>query len=123
MLDELRQQIQTYLDQLLGEADKLRHALVALGSRDRAATPSAAPSPAPERARRRSGSAPASRKPARPRAATRERSYHYRFSGTCRAARERARLRRGWHTGARGVGFDQERCPSRARGRQRDDRR
>jgi DNA-binding transcriptional ArsR family regulator len=73
MLDELRQQIQTYLDQLLGEADKLRHALIALGSRDGAATPpSAAPSAAPERARRRSGSAPASRtvtrKPARPRA-------------------------------------------------------
>src|SRR5450755_456183 len=73
MLDELRQQIQTYLDQLLGEADKLRHALIALGSRDGAATPaSAAPSPAPERARRRSGSTPASRtvtrKPARPRA-------------------------------------------------------
>jgi hypothetical protein len=49
-------------------------------------------------------------------------SYHYRVSGTCRAARERARLRRGWRTGARGVGFDQERCPSRARRRQRDER-
>jgi len=41
MLDQLRQQIQTRLDELLGEADKLRHALAALGSRDRAATPSA----------------------------------------------------------------------------------
>ena len=29
MLDELRQQIQTRLDELLGEADKLRHAIVA----------------------------------------------------------------------------------------------
>ena len=73
MLDQLRQQIQTYLDELLGEADKLRRALVALGSRDGAATPStsAAPSAAPGRAGRRVRSAPASRtatrKPARPR--------------------------------------------------------
>jgi hypothetical protein len=32
MLDQLRQQIQTHLDELLGEADKLRRALGALGS-------------------------------------------------------------------------------------------
>ncbi|MGO9956941.1 MAG: hypothetical protein ACLP50_13335, partial [Solirubrobacteraceae bacterium] len=65
MLDQLRQQIQTYLDELLGEADKLRRALVALGSRDGAATPSASavPPAAPERARR----TPASGTPARPR--------------------------------------------------------
>jgi hypothetical protein len=67
MLDQLRQQIQTRLNELLAEADKLRRALGALGSRDGAATPS----PAPERARRRARSAPASRaatrKPARPR--------------------------------------------------------
>ena len=45
MLDQLRQQIQTYLDELLGEADKLRRALTALGSRDGAAPrPGATPS-------------------------------------------------------------------------------
>ena len=33
MLDQLRQQIQTHLDELLGEADKLRHALAAQGLR------------------------------------------------------------------------------------------
>ena len=33
MLDQLRREIQTRLDELLGEADKLRHALAALGSR------------------------------------------------------------------------------------------
>jgi hypothetical protein len=71
MLDQLRHQIQTHLDELLGEADKLRHALAALGSRDRAATPSpsATPPAAPERASRRARPAPApgsaTRKPAR----------------------------------------------------------
>ena len=34
MLDQLRQQIQTHLDELLGEADKLRHALAAPGTTD-----------------------------------------------------------------------------------------
>ena len=76
MLDQLRQQIQTYLDELLGEADKLRRALAALGSRDDAAPPStgATPSAAPERAGRRVRSAPASRtatrEAARPRPST-----------------------------------------------------
>jgi hypothetical protein len=43
----------THLDELLGEAHKLRRALGALGSRDRAVTPSpsATPTAAPERAR------------------------------------------------------------------------
>ena len=63
MLDQLRQQIQIHLDELLGEADKLRRALGALGSREGAATPSAAP----ERARRAPTSRAATRKPARPR--------------------------------------------------------
>ena len=45
MLDQLRQQIQTLLDELLGEADKLRRALAALGSRDGAAPPSASAAP------------------------------------------------------------------------------
>jgi hypothetical protein len=69
MLDQLRQQIQTYLDELLGEADKLRRALGALGSRDVAATPSpsATPSAAPERSRRAPTSRTATSKPARPR--------------------------------------------------------
>jgi hypothetical protein len=50
MLDELRHDIQTRLDELLGEADKLRRARAALGSRDGTAPPSgaAAASPAPE---------------------------------------------------------------------------
>jgi DNA-binding transcriptional ArsR family regulator len=74
MLDQLRHQIQTRLDELLGEADMLRRALAALGSRDRAASASgsAAPSPTPDRARRRARQAKASRtatrKPARSRA-------------------------------------------------------
>jgi DNA-binding transcriptional ArsR family regulator len=76
MLDQLRQQIQTYLDELLGEVDKLRRALAALGSHDGGAPPStgATPSTAPERAGRRVRSAPASRtatrEPARPRPST-----------------------------------------------------
>jgi hypothetical protein len=63
MLDQLRREIQIRLDELLGEADKLRRALAALGSRDGAARPSASvvSSLAPERARRRARSAPASR--------------------------------------------------------------
>jgi len=71
MSDELRREIQARLDELLGEADKLRRALAALGSADRAAPPSASatPSAARERVRPRAGSAPASRsatrKPAR----------------------------------------------------------
>ena len=68
MLDQLRHQIQARLDELLGEADKLRRALGALGSRDGAtSSPSAAPSPAPERARQAPTSRSATRKPARPR--------------------------------------------------------
>jgi len=72
MLDQLRQQIQTYLDELLGEVDKLRRALGALGSRDGAAppSPSATPSAAPERARQ----APTGRD--RDRAGPRERQHH-----------------------------------------------
>jgi hypothetical protein len=75
MLDQLRQQIQTYLDELLGEAD-LRRALAALGSRDGAAPPStgATPSAARDRAGRRAHSDPASRtatrEAARPRPST-----------------------------------------------------
>jgi biotin operon repressor len=72
MLDQLRQQIQTRLEELLGEADRLRHALVALGSRDGAAPPSESPAPsaATERARRRDRSAPTPSKPAGPSAST-----------------------------------------------------
>jgi hypothetical protein len=72
MLDQLRHQIQARLDELLAEAEKLRHALAALGSRDGAAprSESDAPSAAPERARSRVRSAPTSRKPARSLAST-----------------------------------------------------
>ena len=67
MLDELRQQIQTRLDELLGEAaDRLRHAIATLGSRDDAAPPpDSASSVSPERARRALAPRTATRKPAR----------------------------------------------------------
>ena len=70
MLDDLRRQIQTLLDELLGEADKLRRALAALASRDGAAPPpaSGAPSASPGRARRGPALRTATRKPARSRA-------------------------------------------------------
>jgi len=73
MLDELRHQIQTYLDELLGEVDKLRRALAALGSRDGAATApkSAVRSASAERAGSASASRTPSRKPPRSRAGAR----------------------------------------------------
>ena len=58
MIDQIRRDIQTRLDQLLAEADKLRHALTALGSSDGAAP--SEPSPA-----KRSAAKPAARR-ARP---------------------------------------------------------
>ncbi len=76
MLDDLRRQIQNILDELLGEGDKLRRALVALGSRDGADTSSAsaAPPAARERAGRRAPTAPAAptapRNPERSRTST-----------------------------------------------------
>src|ERR1700689_2755360 len=73
MLDQIRRDIQTRLDELLGEVDKLRHALAALSSRGSTTAPRAGASPraraaaAPEV---RTTPAPATRKPARsPRAA------------------------------------------------------
>jgi hypothetical protein len=66
MLDQIRHQIQARLDELLGEAEKLRHALAALGSRDGAATPSASAAPTAERARRGTSPAPAPRTSAPP---------------------------------------------------------
>ncbi|HUO71278.1 MAG TPA: hypothetical protein VMU39_10910 [Solirubrobacteraceae bacterium] len=47
MIDQIRRDIQTRLDQLLAEVDKLRHALTALGSSDGAAP--SEPSPASKR--------------------------------------------------------------------------
>jgi len=73
MLDQLRRDIKTRLDELLGEADKLRQALAAIGSRESTTTASApaTSSPGRKRSRGRAGSAqpprPAARKPARPR--------------------------------------------------------
>jgi len=71
MLDQLRHDIQTRLDELLSEAEKLRHALAALSSRDGAAAPetdgSSSTSPAGRRTRPAPASATASRKPARSR--------------------------------------------------------
>jgi DNA-binding transcriptional ArsR family regulator len=57
MLDQLRSDITSRLDDLLGEADKLRRALVALDPRHRADPPSTASTPS---ARSRRGSRPTS---------------------------------------------------------------
>ena len=65
MLDQLRRDIQVRLDQLLSEADKLRHALAALGSRDRAKAPTATGISSPTSARKSVRSAPATRAPTR----------------------------------------------------------
>jgi sugar-specific transcriptional regulator TrmB len=46
VIDRIRQDIQDRLDQLLAEADKLRHALIALDPRQRSATPEAQPATA-----------------------------------------------------------------------------
>jgi hypothetical protein len=114
MLDQLRQQIQTHLDELLGEADKLRRALGALGLRDGAATPSAsaAPAPAPERGRPRARSASASRtatrRPARPRSSA---SSAATSPSPQPAEPPAARRVPGPRRGARGLGFDQDRRP------------
>lgn len=51
MLEQVRRDIKNRLDELLGEADKLRHALAALGSRETPAAPSAS-SPPEVRSRR-----------------------------------------------------------------------
>jgi len=59
MLEQVRRDIKHRLDELLGEADKLRRALAALGSRETPAAPSAS-SPPKVRARR-SGSHSTSR--------------------------------------------------------------
>ena len=71
MLDQLRRDIQTRLDELLSEAQNLRHALAALGSHTTATpTATATASSSPTRSRRRTRSAPAAataiQKPARP---------------------------------------------------------
>lgn len=65
MLDQLRRDIQTRIDQLLSEAEKLRHALAALGSHESTTPPTAAKSSSPTRSRRRASSAAASRTPTR----------------------------------------------------------
>src|ERR1035437_4334250 len=59
MLDQLRRDIKTRLDELLGEADKLRQALAAIGSRESTTTASApaTSSPGRKRSRGRAGSA------------------------------------------------------------------
>jgi len=59
MLEQVRRDIKNRLDELLGEADKLRHALAALGSRETPGAPSA--SSPPEVRSRRSNSHSTSR--------------------------------------------------------------
>jgi hypothetical protein len=60
MIDQIRRDIQHRLDQLLNEADKLRHALTALGSGDGSARKATAPAPAasPAKPVRRARSTP-----------------------------------------------------------------
>jgi DNA-directed RNA polymerase specialized sigma24 family protein len=50
LIDSLRKQIQARLDQLLGEAEKLRRALAALDPRGGSSPPSPAAPPGPRRA-------------------------------------------------------------------------
>jgi DNA-binding transcriptional ArsR family regulator len=57
MLDQLRRDIQTRLDELLSEAEKLRHALAALTSRQSATPAKANGSSSPTRSRRRASTA------------------------------------------------------------------
>ena len=74
MLDQLRLDIQTRLDELLAEAEKLRRALTALTSHDGATAPQTRGSSSATRARRRarpgSRSPAPGRTPARPRRST-----------------------------------------------------
>ena len=56
MIDRIRHDIQQRLDQLLAEADKLRHALAALDPRERSA-------PKPKRARSRAAAKPVAKTP------------------------------------------------------------
>jgi DNA-binding transcriptional ArsR family regulator len=69
MLDELRSDITTRLEELRGEADKLRRALIALGSHRRAGTSSTASTTRPNgsRASSRSRAAGQQRTPSRAR--------------------------------------------------------
>jgi DNA-binding transcriptional ArsR family regulator len=64
LIDRIRQDLQQRLESLLGEADKLRRALAALGSHDdpaRRSTRTASPPPATPRRRARSASTSRSR--------------------------------------------------------------
>lgn len=79
MLDQLRRDIKTRLDELLGEAHKLRQALAALSSRDSSPGRSVRADSSPARPRRRADSAPAS-------ASTTRRSASSRPKGTARAS-------------------------------------
>src|SRR5262249_51865208 len=53
MIDQIRRDIQERLNQLLAEAEKLRHALAALGSQDGSSTSTAAPARRGQTAARR----------------------------------------------------------------------
>ena len=67
MLDQLRRDIQTRLDELLSEANKLRHALIALTSLDGATAAKANGNSSPSRARRHASTAPSPSTPGRER--------------------------------------------------------
>ena len=65
MIDQIRRDIQNRLDQLLAEVDKLRRALMALGSSDGAAPAAETPAPKPSTAKpaRRARTTAASKQP------------------------------------------------------------
>ena len=128
MLDQLRHDIQTRLDELLSEAEKLRHALAALSSRDGATAPetdgSSSTSPARRRTRPAPASATARRKPARSRkTATSQSTTGWRFSEATGFAGDNARERREQCTSSHRSGRHEGRRPSGSCPRQSDDRR
>ena len=65
MLDQLRRDIQTRLDELLSETNRLRHALAALTSHDSATAAKANGSSSPTRSRRRASTTPSASTPSR----------------------------------------------------------
>ncbi len=70
MIDQLRRDIQHRLEQLLAEAEKLRHALVALGSHDGSAPAATAAAPKPSQAKPRNRARSSSTSPPRARTAS-----------------------------------------------------
>ena len=111
MLDQLRHDLQHRLDDLLAEADKLRRALVALGSGERKRPSTADHGSRASRSRRRTPTGP-----------PRGRATARRTPSTASAQRAKSAAAAGnGTTPPDGVGRDQERRPRRVGDRERDD--